>query len=78
MRWWEIVLVVLPLSLIFLGGLIGGVFGALAAIGNNYVARSGMSVAVRALVMIGLLIAAYVLWLIVGIAILAAVRSATG
>lgn len=75
MQWWEIVLVVLPLSLIVIGGLIGGVFGALAAIGNTYIARSQMSVAVRAGLMVGVLIAAYVLWFIVALVILSAARS---
>lgn len=76
MQWWEIVLVILPLTLILIGGLIGGVFGALGAISNTYIARSKMSPALRAVLMIGVLLAAYVLFFIVEILILAAVRTA--
>jgi hypothetical protein len=78
MRWWEIVLVVLPLSLFAVGGLIGGVFGALAAVANVYVARSRMSAATRVLVMIGLLVAGYVMWFVVALVITLTLRSATG
>ena len=77
MQWWEILLVVLPLSLIFIGGLIGGVFGALGSIANTYVARSGLSPAARVGLMIGILVADYLLFFIVELLIFAALRSAT-
>jgi hypothetical protein len=75
MQWWEIVLVLLPLTLIFLGGLIGGVFGALGAIGNTYIARSSLSPASRVALMIGVLVAAYIVYFIVAIVIFAALGS---
>ena len=77
MPWWQIVLVVLPLTLIVFGGLLGGVLGALAAIGNTYVARSSLSVTLKVLVMIGLAVAAYIVWFIVALVIALALHSAT-
>ena len=77
MQWWEILLVLLPLTLIFVGGIIGGVCGALGAIGNTYIARSSLSPAARVALMIGVLVAAYVLYFIVAVLIFAAVRSAS-
>ena len=74
MAWWEILLAVLPLGLIVIGGLIGAVFGVLAAIINVYLTRSRMSVTARAVAMVGVVIAAYVLWLVVGLLILAAIK----
>lgn len=73
---WEKVLVLAPLSLIGVGGLIGGICGALASTANNYVARSGLAPAVRALVMIGMLIAAYFLYFVIALVVYAAIRSA--
>ena len=74
MAWWEILLSVLPLGLIVIGGLIGAVFGVLAAIVNVYLTRSRMSVTARAVAMVGVVIAAYILWLVVGLLILAAIK----
>lgn len=75
LQWWETLLVIAPLSLIVVGGLIGGLCGALAATANNYIARSGLAPAVRALVMIGLLIGAYVLYFVIALLVFAAIRS---
>jgi len=75
MQWWEILLVLLPLTLIFVGGIIGGVCGALGAIGNTYIARSSLSPAARVALMIGVLAAAYVLYFIVAVLIFAAIHS---
>ena len=69
MPWWEIVLVVLPLSLFVVGGLIGGIVGAVAALGNTYVARSQLSTALKVVVILGVLVAAYVAWFIVAVLI---------
>jgi hypothetical protein len=77
MPWWQILLIVLPLSLIGVGGLVGGVLGALAALGNTYVARSTLSTTMKVLVMLGLLVAAWLVWLVLALAISAALRSAT-
>jgi hypothetical protein len=77
MPWWQIFLIVLPLSLVAVGALVGGILGALAAIGNTYVARSSLSTPVKVVVMLGLTVAAYAVWLILALAISAALRSAT-
>ena len=68
---------VLPLTLIGIGGFIGATLGALAALGNVYVARSRLSVSTKVLVMLGLLVAAYVVWLLVALAVTSAIRSST-
>lgn len=77
MPWWQIFLIVLPLSLVAIGALVGGILGALAALGNTYVARSRLSTPVKVLVMLGLLVAAYAVWLALVLALSAALRSAT-
>lgn len=77
MSWWQIVLVVLPLTLVLFGGLLGGVIGALAAIGNTYVARGRLSATLKVLVMIGLAVAAYIVWFIVALVITLALHPAT-
>jgi hypothetical protein len=74
MQWWEIVLTLLPLGLIIIGGLIGAVFGVIGAIINVYIARSRMTVPVRGFVMLGVVLGAYLLWFIVGLLILAAIK----
>lgn len=71
LSWWQLVLSLLPLVLIPLGGLVGGAIGAGAAWVNLKVARSAMNVAVKALVMILVVGAAYVVLSIIA----AAVRS---
>ncbi len=78
MQWWEIVLAILPLSLIILGGVIGAVFGVLASFINLRISRSVMSTASKAMLMIGVDVAAAVLYVIAAIILLAAVRSAAG
>jgi hypothetical protein len=77
MRWWQLVLVVLPLSLIGIGGIVGGILGALAALGNTYVARSRLSVTTKVLVMLGVLFAAYFVWLVMALAVSSAMRGST-
>ena len=78
MQWWEIVLALVPLSLIILGGLIGAAFGVLASFINLRISRSLMSTATKALLMIGVDVTAALLYVIAAIILLAAVRSAAG
>jgi hypothetical protein len=73
MPWWEIVLIVLPLGLFVVGGLLGGIIGAVAALGNTYIARSRLSTALKVVVMLGVLVAAYVAWFIVAVLVSLAV-----
>lgn len=65
LQWWEIVLVVIPLGLVILGGLIGAVLGILGLIANLQIARRVASPGLRALAMIGVVIACYVIIFIV-------------
>ncbi|HET7421414.1 MAG TPA: hypothetical protein VFL27_13645 [Candidatus Dormibacteraeota bacterium] len=77
--WWMVVLIVLPLSLVAIGGLIGGVLGAIAALGNMYVARSRLSPSAKIAAMLGLLVAAYAVWLLLRLVVtLALLSAATG
>src|SRR5262249_18437788 len=63
---WEMVLVFLPLAAL-VGGLIGGVFGGIGVVVNYGIARSGLGVALRAPLMIGVAIGAALLWLVVAV-----------
>ena len=79
MPWWEVLLIVLPLSLVGIGGLVGGVLGAIAAMGNSYVARSRLPMIKKAGVMVGLLLAAYALWFLLRLVVsLLLLGAATG
>jgi hypothetical protein len=59
LAWWELALVLLPLGLIFLGGLVGGVFGAIALLSNLAIARRPFSSGVKAALMIAVVVVAY-------------------
>lgn len=76
LAWWEKVLVALPLTLVPIGGLIGGLCGAGASVLNTRIARSGMSVAVRASLMLAVTVAAYIAYFIIASIIVAAIRPA--
>lgn len=68
LAWWELVLVFLPLGLVIIGGLIGGVIGAIGLLSNLAIARRPMSSGVKATAMIGVVIMAYlVLFIIAGL-----------
>lgn len=76
MQWWEKVLVILPLTLLPIGGLIGGLFGGGASAINTTIARSGMTPALRASAMVGVAIAACVLYFVVSVLVVTLLRSA--
>ena len=79
MPWWTVLLIVLPLSLVGIGGLIGALLGALAALGNTYVARSRLTTPAKVAAMLGLLAAAYAVWFLLRLAVtLALLSAATG
>lgn len=63
--WWQIVLAVLPLSLVLIGGLVGGLTGAVGAIGNLAIARSRLSPALKAGLMIGVTVLCYIVVLVI-------------
>ena len=59
------VLVFVPLVLVGLGGLVGGLFGAIGVVANLAIARSSQPTAVQVPLMLGTLILTGVAWLIV-------------
>ncbi|MFD8479370.1 hypothetical protein [Kitasatospora sp. NPDC059673] len=61
---WQLALTLLPLALLFAGGAIGGVIGALAALGNAAIAKKNLSTPVKALSMIGVVLASGVVFLV--------------
>lgn len=75
LSWWQLVLSLLPLALIGLGGLIGGAVGGAAAWANLKVARSALHPAAKALVMVMVVGAAYVVWLIIAMAVRSMIAS---
>ena len=77
MPWWETLLVVAPLSLIVIGGLLGGIVGGSAAIGNMQIARRPLAPLTKVLVMLGVVIAAYVVFYIVYVFFVALLRAST-
>lgn len=76
LTWWQYVLVILPLTLLILGGLIGGVIGAVGALSNVAIARSGLSNAMKVAVMIGVGVLCYVVVYIIAILLYAAAHPA--
>jgi hypothetical protein len=69
LSWWQLVLSLLPLALIGLGGLIGGAVGGAAAWANLKVARLTLHPAVKALIMIAIVGAAYLVWSVIAVAV---------
>jgi hypothetical protein len=57
------ILMLLPLALVFVGGLVGGLIGAVGVGVNTLVARSGQSAAIKALMMVGVLVLAVLVWM---------------
>ncbi|MFD8599182.1 hypothetical protein ACFV1L_29670 [Kitasatospora sp. NPDC059646] len=75
MNGWQFLLTFLPLglALAFLLGAIGAAIGAGAALANIKVAKKELSTPTKALAMIGVDLAAAVLWFIVALALNAAI-----
>jgi hypothetical protein len=74
MAWWQTILTLVPLALIGVGGVLGGLFGALAAVLNVKIAKSGLNAPVKAIVMVGVDFAAVVAWYVVAAAVLNAIQ----
>lgn len=68
------VLAPLPMLLIA-GGALGGLIGALAFVANLAIARARTSSVVKALMMVGVSVVAYVVWLAIAVAMRGAVSS---
>jgi len=77
LAWWQILLVLIPLSALFIGGLIGGVIGALGALGNVRIARTRLPAAAKVVLMLGVGAVCYVvLFIVAGILYVMTHRSA--
>ncbi|WP_030486860.1 hypothetical protein [Micromonospora chokoriensis] len=66
------ILVMLPILLLTVGGILGGLVGALGIAGNLAVARTRMATAVKALAMLGVGVGAVIVWLVIAVALNAA------
>jgi hypothetical protein len=67
------VLVPLPILLVAVGGALGGLIGALGLVANLAVARTRTPPVVKALIMVGVSVVAYLLWLAIAVALRGAV-----
>ena len=72
--WWQIALAILPMTLIAIGGLIGGLVGAVGTLANLSVARSSTSPAIKAVAMIGITVGCYVVVIVVATILYAALH----
>lgn len=67
------ILVLLPILLFTVGGVLGALVGALGVAANLTVARTRMATAVKALVMVGVAVGTVIVWLVVAVALNAAI-----
>ena len=61
-KWWELVLIFLPITLIPIGGLLGGATGGAALALNLWIAKRSLETPIKVLVMVGVVVAAYVIF----------------
>jgi hypothetical protein len=65
LKWWQVVLSLLPIGLVGIGGLIGGAIGAVGLIANLSLARRQIGTGPKVLAMVGVVVATYVVYVIV-------------
>ncbi|MFF0295292.1 hypothetical protein ACFYST_17515 [Kitasatospora sp. NPDC004614] len=70
---WQLALTLIPLALLFAGGAIGGAIGAIGALSNAAIAKTNLSTPVKALSMIGVVLASGVVFLVAAALIAAAI-----
>ena len=73
--WYQYIFIALPLSLFFLGGLLGALFGAIAAYLNAQIMRTSQPAVLRYGLCLALVVAAAVAYLIVAIPIAMMLKS---
>jgi hypothetical protein len=66
-------LALLPILLVAVGGALGGLVGALGFVANSAVARTRIPSLAKALIMVGVSVIAYFVWLVLAIAVRGAV-----
>jgi len=74
LTWRQLVLSLLPLGLIGVGGLLGGLFGGVGLVINLALARRPLGVVPKVAAMLGVAVAAYVIYFVVAGTILALVH----
>ncbi|GII59076.1 hypothetical protein Pth03_74650 [Planotetraspora thailandica] len=62
LRWWQLVLSVLPIALLGLGGALGGAIGAAGVLANLSIARKQFGTPLKVLAMVGVVIASYLVF----------------
>ncbi len=65
LRWWEPVLSLLPIALIGIGGLLGGLIGGVGLVINLALARRRIGGVLKSIAMIGVAVASYVVYIVV-------------
>lgn len=65
LTWWQLVLTILPALLLFVGGLVGGLIGAIGLVANLQLARRQFSAGLKVAAMIAVVIACYLLYTVV-------------
>ena len=65
LRWWQLVLSLLPIGVVAIGGLIGGAIGAIGLIVNLWLARRPIGTALKVVAMAGVVVGSYVFYLII-------------
>ncbi|MFJ8945344.1 hypothetical protein ACIRG4_19290 [Streptomyces sp. NPDC102395] len=66
---WQGVLAVLPLGLLFVGGLIGGLIGVVGLVANLKIGRSALAPAWKGLSMVGVIVGAALTYLLIAAAL---------
>ena len=59
LRWWQLVLALLPLGLLPIGGALGGAIGVVAMLANLALARRPFNTGMKVVVMLGVVVVAY-------------------
>ncbi|MFD8390538.1 hypothetical protein ACFV2N_15355 [Streptomyces sp. NPDC059680] len=62
---WQGILAALPLGLLIIGGLIGGLIGALGTVSNLKIARTALASTWKALSMVGVIIGVVITYLLI-------------
>lgn len=65
LQWWQLLLSLLPIGVVAIGGLVGGLIGAIGLIVNLWLARRQIGTALKLVAMVGVVIASYVIYVII-------------
>src|SRR5262249_14394910 len=64
LRWWQLVLTLLPIGLVGIGGLVGGLIGGIGLVINLWLARRPIGTGLKVVAMVSVVIASFVVYLI--------------